>query len=149
MSERQDIILENCKFWFDPPLRPGETVWERIEKVMLQMRMTRTPTDLSTDAGLEGMQWRPIESAPTDGRQVWVKRIFEGRIIKEGWAVFGSLAANAPMRQWSDGGLGDPIPPDNEAADARRWCNPDRLHRFPTPTHWSPARTALGTVGGE
>ena len=83
-------------------------------------------------------QWQDIETAPRDGSRVWVKRVYEGRIVKEGWAVYDSLVADAPMRQWTNGGLYAPIPPDHEAADAGRWSNPDRLHRFPTPTHWMP-----------
>jgi hypothetical protein len=89
--------------------------------------------------------WEPIESAPTDGRPVWVRRVFNGEVIKEGTAIFAALCPTAPMRQWSDGGLDGPIPPDNASANALRWTNPDRIHRFPTPTHWHPARTeALG-----
>lgn len=84
------------------------------------------------------MDWLPIESAPRDGRRVWVKRVYEGRLVKEGWAVFASMAADAPMRQMADGGLDGPIMPDHEYADQLGWCNPDRLYRFPTPTHWAP-----------
>jgi hypothetical protein len=85
------------------------------------------------------MDWRSIETAPKDGSLVWVKRVHDGRIVKEGWAVFAPLLDIAPMRQWTAGGLYDPIPPDHEAADELRWCNADRLHRFPEPTHWCPS----------
>lgn len=84
------------------------------------------------------MEWQPIESAPRDGSPVWVKRVHEGRVVKEGWAVWGVNSDDAPMRQWGDGGLGEPIPPDNDFADTARWLNPDRRYSFPTPTHWKP-----------
>lgn len=85
--------------------------------------------------------WQDIGTAPRDGSPVWVKRVHEGRVVKEGWAVYGSLSSDAPMRQWASGGLNPPIAPNHEAADAERWSNPDRLYRFPTPTHWHPERT--------
>lgn len=82
--------------------------------------------------------WQPIDGAPHDGSRVWVKRVRWGRVVAEGWAVFDALADEAPMRKWADGGRYSPIPPDPVEADVKRWSNPDRLHRFPTPTHWSP-----------
>jgi len=93
---------------------------------------------------LMSLDWQTIETAPLDGQKVWVKRVFEGRMIKEGWAVFGSLASYAPQRQWANGGLYPPIAPDHQSANQRRWSNPDRLYRFPQPTHWSPERTYAG-----
>jgi hypothetical protein len=84
------------------------------------------------------IEWRyDMENAPRDGRMVYVKREYEGQIIKEGWAVWGVNSADAPMRQWGQGGLGGPIPPDNAYADKPRWLNPDRRFSFPTPTAWA------------
>lgn len=93
----------------------------------------------------QSARWLPIESAPTDGREVWVKRVYEGRVVKEGWAVFGVAAAEAPQRQ--PVGL-DPLGRVSAAmlaeetrlalahADKPKWLIPDRMYSFPTPTHW-------------
>jgi hypothetical protein len=77
------------------------------------------------------MTWQPIESAPKDGRKVWVKRVYEGRIVKEGWAVFDVASDDAPIR-FSDA----LIPADHEYADTPRWRVEGRRFSFPTPTHW-------------
>lgn len=93
------------------------------------------------------MDWLPIDTAPKNGRQVWVRRIYEGRLIAEGWAVWGIADHNAPMRA--------PLGPDPlnrltgadyareakeavEYADTPRWLKPGRKFVFPTPTHWTP-----------
>lgn len=82
------------------------------------------------------MTWQPISTAPKDGTRIWAKRVHMGRIVKEGWAVWGINSADAPMRQWADGGLGDPIPPNHDYADTPRWLTEDRRYSFPEPTHW-------------
>lgn len=90
-------------------------------------------------------KWQPIAKIPNeqkDGRRVWVKRVHERRIVKEGWAVWDVNCAEAPMRQWDDGGLDGPIPPDTEYADTARWLTEDRMYSFPEPTHWLPSKAA-------
>lgn len=82
--------------------------------------------------------WQPIETAPKDGSVIYARRVYQGKIIKEGRAVWGINSADAPMRQSSPGGLYGSIPPDNEYADTPRWLTEDRRYSFPTPTHWKP-----------
>lgn len=99
------------------------------------------------------MDWEAIETAPTDGSVVWVKRMSPSKpdqIVSEGWAVFGVCHADAPQRQ----SLGiDPLGRLSSAdyareeaqtkahADAAKWLRPGRMYSFPTPTHWSPSKT--------
>ena len=87
-------------------------------------------------------EWRTIDSAAKDGTRVWVKRVYQRRKIAEGWAVWGVNSADAPMRQWSDGGIYGMDPPDHAYADTERWLTEDRRYSFPTPTHWHPRLTA-------
>lgn len=95
------------------------------------------------------ISWRPIAELPDelkDGREVLVKRVYEGRVVKEGPAVFGFPCAISPMLQ--------PLAPDPlgrvypgvmaaeidecvNAANTRRWLNADRMHAFPEPTHFA------------
>ncbi|RIA37510.1 hypothetical protein DFR49_3395 [Hephaestia caeni] len=89
--------------------------------------------------------WRPIDSAPLDGSEVHVKRVHRGRLVAEGKAVWNTPVAAAPMLE--------PIGPDPlnrpvdygrelreiEAAEVTpRWMKSDRMHAFPSPTHWRP-----------
>lgn len=97
------------------------------------------------------MDWQPIETAPEDRLPVYVKRIYERRIVVEGEAVFAELHPHAPSRQPM--GL-DPLGRLSAADYAReaaqtaewaseaKWLKPDRMFAFPTPTHWSPDKTA-------
>lgn len=95
--------------------------------------------------------WQTIESAPKDGSNIWVKRVYENRIVAEGWAVFGVCHRDAPQRQ----SLGIDLLGRLDASDyareganrsayveAPKWLKPDRMYSFPNPTHWSPGQTA-------
>lgn len=91
--------------------------------------------------------WLPIESAPKDGSEVRVKRVYKGRIVKEGMAVFDHLAPSAPSRAPMDHDPLNRMSPADCAREARdtaayaagkRWLLPGRMYAFPTPTHWHP-----------
>jgi hypothetical protein len=129
---------------------------EAVDRALVLCRDCRLDdtADLITElaAYLRDGGWLPIESAPKDGSRVWVKRVHNGEIVKQGWAVWGVNSADAPMRQWSPGGLDGPLPPQIEYADTPKWLTEDRLYVFPTPTHYLPLPappTALATSGGE
>jgi hypothetical protein len=95
------------------------------------------------------MDWQPIETIPEemlDGREVMVKRVYEGKIVKQGMAVFGVCHDSAPQRSPIGADplgrltLADYVR-ENEAsqlfAEQRKWLRPDRMYSFPTPTHWA------------
>jgi hypothetical protein len=93
-------------------------------------------------------EWQPIETAPRDGSVVRVKRVYQGRVIAEGDAVFGVAHPAAPQRQsLGPDPLGRLSAADYEAEDAAtiayadkpKWLKPDRMCSFPEPTHWLPA----------
>lgn len=82
-------------------------------------------------------RWDPdMTAAPKDGSVIEVKREHEGRTMGPYRAVWGQYAADAEMRQWGDGGLDAPIPPNHEFADRFHWMREDRQYRVPEPTHW-------------
>lgn len=105
--------------------------------------------------------WLPIGTLPDemkDGRQVWVKRVYQRKVVAEGCAVFGVCHLDAPQRK--------PLGPDplgrlssedyaREArdtalyADKPKWLKPDRMYSFPTPTHWSPTSPEVGQAPKE
>jgi hypothetical protein len=94
-------------------------------------------------------EWQGIENAPTDGSMAWVKRVYQGHVIAEGWAVFDVPDQRAPMLQpIGPDPLGRPVNTEVEmtgieaARVAKRWLHPDRLYAFPTPTHYRPALLA-------
>lgn len=91
------------------------------------------------------MDWQPIGTAPHDGSVVRVKRVYEGRIVKEGEAVFDIPHPAAPMlSSLGPDPLGRYVDYVGEARaienakTAKRWLRPDRMYAFPTPTHWLP-----------
>ena len=65
--------------------------------------------------------WRDIATAPKDAGRVWVKRVYDGQVVKEGWAIWGKHP--------------DPL----FDGDPERWMNEDGRFAFPQPTHWKPA----------
>lgn len=91
-------------------------------------------------------QWKPIGTLPDemrDGREVYVRRVHDGRLVKEGLACFASAAADAPMRRPIDEPSVSFRAPFVETqaqrdvqADQRRWLKPALLHAFPEPTEW-------------
>lgn len=92
--------------------------------------------------------WQPIETAPRTGEIVHVRRVYNGRVVKEGRAVFGMLHRDAPSRV----GLGlDPlgrlgaddylreVEAVRDWVETPRWLNEDHMYAFPEPTEWLPA----------
>lgn len=76
-------------------------------------------------------EWQSMESAPTDGTPVQVKRVYMGRTIYEGPAVW---------RQVEFGACFDPISGEQfaEPEKVSGWMYPDVDKRVPHPTHWRP-----------
>lgn len=87
--------------------------------------------------------WQSMKTAPQDGSLVWARRVHNGYLVKEGWAVWGINSKDAPMRQWGPGGLDGRIPPDHAYADTPRWLVADRRYSFPEPTSWHPEMTRV------
>lgn len=86
------------------------------------------------------MSWKSISLAPHDGSRQYVKRVHNGRVVKEGWARWCRANEAAEIRFESYGGLDGPIPADAAYADTPRWRTDDGLYSFPEPTHWLPDR---------
>lgn len=90
-------------------------------------------------------EWMDIETAPKNGTPIMAKRVYQGRLVAEGVAVWGDLHDAAPSRT----PLGiDPLG-RLSAADYQReaaataewsstakWLREDRMYAFPAPTHW-------------
>ena len=93
------------------------------------------------------IDWIPIAGIPADlkdGRSVMVRRLYEGRLVKQGYAKFSRPAPESPMCQpLGPDPLGRPVNPvlDQVLADqaraTARWLNPDQMHAFPEPTHFA------------
>ena len=80
--------------------------------------------------------WRPIESAPKDGRRVFVMRIFESHMaFAQRWAWWGRRTI-----RYSE------VDPDTPDADFEGWlCDGDEgVRNCPTPTHWQPCAPERG-----
>lgn len=78
-------------------------------------------------------KWKGIDTAPTDGTVVNVKRVYDGRIVYEGPAVWRSVRFSA---------LDDPLKGKEyaEAYTGTGWMYPDKDYRVPEPTHWRPTQ---------
>lgn len=92
-------------------------------------------------------EWQPIETAPRTGEPVHVRRVYNGRVVKEGKAVFGFFHKDAPSRYGLGAdGLGRMSAADYAREDAARkaftetprWLKEDRMYAFPEPTEWLP-----------
>lgn len=94
-------------------------------------------------------KWQPIETAPMDGSEVFVRRVHNGRVVSKGWAVFATLHPDAPsLKAPAPDPLGRPeVAAFNAEEEKRRasgawrdtpkWLLPDRMYLFPEPTHWA------------
>ena len=95
-------------------------------------------------------KWQTIASAPQDGRIVRVKRVFEGKVVREGDAVYDLPHPSAPMlKPLGPDPLGRPYDHERDLAlceqarSEKRWLRPDRMYAFPEPTHWLPDNLAV------
>ncbi|MEZ2132439.1 MULTISPECIES: hypothetical protein [unclassified Sinorhizobium] len=76
-------------------------------------------------------RWQDIATAPKDGSVVQVKRVYDGRVVYEGPAVWRTVHFRA---------LHDPLTGKEyaEAYDGTGWMYHDKDFRVPEPTHWRP-----------
>lgn len=87
-------------------------------------------------------EWQPIETAPTDGSEVQLKRVYQDRLVVEGTGVFGYLHEAAPSRSCDLATLflmaGDAKfrKAQEDYVKTQHWLKPDRMYLFPAPTHW-------------
>ncbi len=98
------------------------------------------------------MTWQTIDTAPTDGTLVKLKRVVDGRPLFEGGGFYGLLNSDAPSRQPLEP---DPLrrpplmSPDEERSTRenfmgmKHWLREGGMFLFPTPTHWAPTNGEL------
>jgi hypothetical protein len=87
--------------------------------------------------------WQPIGAAPTDGTTLFLRRLYQGRLVWQGRGFHGFMAADAlpplgrdPLNRMSEA--------DYAAEEAERqalkstsgWITADGMHCAPMPTHW-------------
>jgi hypothetical protein len=83
--------------------------------------------------------WQPIETAPKDGTVIRYRRIWNGREMFSGLAVWRTVRFSA---------LFDPLTGERFADEAEEegWMMVDKEKRVPAPTHWMPLPAVHGTL---
>jgi hypothetical protein len=82
--------------------------------------------------------WQLIGTAPRDGTTIWLRRLYQGRLVWQGQGFHGFIASAALPRL----GVGDdPFDRDAEGEEpdtgaTSGWVTADGMHCPPTPTHW-------------
>ena len=78
--------------------------------------------------------WQSIDTAPKNGTPITVKRVYQGRVVYEGPAVWRAVTFPALPPD----PLGRPELVETGPYTATGWMRVDREKRVPTPTHWKP-----------
>lgn len=105
--------------------------------------------------GVQMSEWKPISSAPKDGRQITCKRVYQGQVIFEGRAVWSTLHPSSPallpmerdqLRRVSDAEYAAERAGIGKMKTEKAWLTPDCRFFVPGPTHWLPGPDTMEGV---